>query len=145
MCRSTLLLALAALAGCAGTQNPDSARMATVAQTSPQLAAYAASHPLPNDAAGSAEWKAAAIVNRAASTIKVYNFDTRPIRDAEIWINKGYVQRVGGIAPNSSTLIRFDELYNGLGQSFANPTSPVSTVFIRMDGKIYSVMGPAAE
>ena len=145
MCRSTLLLSLLAMAGCAGTTNSDSARMATQAATSPQLAAYAASHPFPNDASGSSDWKAAAIVNRAASVIKVYNFDTRPIRDAEIWINKAYVQRVSGIAPNSSALIRFDELYNGLGQSFANPSSPVSTVFIRMDGTVYSVMGPAAE
>jgi len=119
--------------------------MATQAATSPELAAYAASHPFPDKVTTNDQWKAAAIVNRSAGMVKVYNFDSRPIRDAEIWVNKAYVQRVGGIAPNSSTLIRFDELYNGLGQSFANPTSPVSTVYIRMDGNVYSVLGPASE
>ena len=145
MCRSIFLLSVLAIAGGCATPNSDSARMSTQAATSPQLAAYAASHPFPNTVNASDQWKAAATVNRASGVIKVYNFDTRPIRDAEIWINKAYVQRVSGIAPNSSALIRFDELYNGLGQSFANPSSPVSTVYIRMDGNVYNVMGPAAE
>jgi hypothetical protein len=119
--------------------------MSTQALTSPQLAAYAASHPFPSNAEVNDHLRAAAIVNRSAGTIKVYNFDTKPIRDAEIWINKSYVQRVSGIAPNSSALIRFDELYNGLGQSFASPNGPVSSVYVRMDGAVYAVLGPAAE
>lgn len=144
MCRAILLACALAAAGCASS-NDDSARMSTQALTPPQLAAYAAAHPFPANATVADQLKVAAIVNRPASTIKIYNFDTRPIRDAEIWINKAYVQRVSGIAPNSSALIRFDELYNGLGQSFSNPIGPVSTVHIRMDGTIYSILGPAAE
>jgi hypothetical protein len=144
MCRSILLMCALAAAGCASS-NDDSARMSTQALTSPQLAAYAASHPFPANASASDQLRAAAIVNRSAGTIKVYNFDTKPIRDAEIWVNKAYVQRVSGIAPNSSVLMRFDELYNGLGQSFSSPNGPVSTVHIRMDGTIYALQGPAAE
>jgi hypothetical protein len=144
MCRAILLACALAAAGCASS-NGDSARMSTPALTAPQLAAYAASHPFPANANVTDQLKVAAIVNRGNSTIKIYNFDPKPIRDAEVWINKAYVQRVSGIAPNSSALIRFDELYNGIGQNFANPTGPVSTVHVRMEGNIYSILGPAAE
>ena len=144
MRRAILVACVLAAAGCANS-NDESARMATVAQTPTQLAAYAASHPFPANATIADQLKVAAIVNRSSSTIKIYNFDTRPIRDAEVWINKAYVQRISGIAPNSSVLIRFDELYNGIGQPFSAPAGPVSTVHIRMDGNIYSILGPASE
>jgi hypothetical protein len=137
------MCALAAT-GCASS-NDDSARMSTQALTGPELAAYAASHPFPSTANTSDQFKLAAIVNKSAATIKVYNFDNKPVRDAEIWVNKAYVQRVSGIAPNSSALIRFDQLYNGLGQAFSAPNGPVSTVNLRMDGTVYTVQGPSAE
>src|SRR5260370_26276307 len=145
MCRTTLLLALLAVAGCESTNTPDSARLTTQSPTSPQLAAYAASHPYPTTATSSDQLKAAAIVNRQTGVIKIYNFDSKPIRDAEVWVNKAYVQRISGIAPNSSALIRMGELYDGLGQSFSSISSPVSLVQIQMDRNLYTVQGPAAE
>lgn len=145
MLRAALLLAaLAAVAGCETFNNPDSARFATNAPTSPQLAAYAASHPYPTTQP-SDRWRVAAVVNRGSGTIKIYNFDNRPIRDADVWINKAFVQHVGGIGPDSSVVIRTSELYNGLGQSYSSLSSPVSSVQIEIGNEFYNAMGPAAD
>jgi hypothetical protein len=139
-----LLIAAAALAGCESFNNPDSARLATNAPTSPQLAAYAASHPYPTTQP-SDHWRVACVVNRGSGTIKIYNFDTKPLRDADVWVNKAFVQHIGGIAPNSSVVIRTSELYNGLGQSYSSLNNPVSSVQIQMGSEFHNVMGPAAD
>ena len=142
-------LALAALLGLglAGCQmdNSDSARLSTQARTVPELAAYAASHPYPTSLPASEQVHAAAIVNRADSTIKIYNFGNRPIRDSRVWVNKSYVQHINGVSPNSSAVIRMNELYNGLGQTFTALNSPVSLVQVESEDGLYTLLGPASE
>jgi hypothetical protein len=142
-------LALAALLGLglAGCQmnGDDSTRLSTTARTVPELAAYAASHPYPTTMPATEQMHAAAIVNKSSGTIKIYNFGTRPIRDARIWVNKGYVQHINGVAPGSSAIIRMDELYNGLGQTFTSMNSPVSLVQVELDDGLFLLLGPAAE
>jgi hypothetical protein len=132
------------LAGCQ-TDGSESARLSTQARTVPELAAYAASHPYPTSLPASEQVHAAAIVNRADSTIKIYNFGTKPIHDARVWVNKGYVQHINGVAPNSSAIIRMGELYNGLGQTFTSLNSPVSLVQLESEDGLFTLLGPASE
>jgi len=132
------------LAGCQ-TESGDAARMSTTARTVPELAAYAASHPYPTSAPASDQVHAAAIVSRSDASIKIYNFGTKPIRDARVWVNKGYVQHINGVAPNSSAIIKMDELYNGLGQTFTALNSPVSLVQVETDDGLFTLLGPASE
>jgi len=142
---SLMLTALVGL-GLAGCQsNGDSARLSTNASTVPELAAYAAAHTYPTTMPAAETVHAAAIVNRSNSTIKIYNFGTRPIREARIWVNKAYVQHINGIASNSSAVIRMDELYNGLGQNFLALNAPVSIVQVQSEDGFYTLLGPAAE
>jgi hypothetical protein len=124
--------------------NPDSGRMANNAPTMPQLAAYAASHPFPTTEP-SDHLRAAAIVNRSNGTIKIYNFSDRPIRDADIWVNKAFVQHVSGIAPNSSVVMPMNQLYDGLGQNFATVNAHVNTVQLQMSNEFYNLEGPASD
>jgi hypothetical protein len=147
MMKTSLSLAILIGLGLAGCQmdSSDTARMSTNARTVPELAAYAASHPYPATMPASDQVHAAAIVNRSNSTIKIYNFGTRPIRDAQVWINKAYVQHINGIAPSSSAIVRMDELYNGLGQTFLALNSTVSLVQLQTEDGLYTTLGPAAE
>lgn len=147
MLKQTFVLAAAlALVGCASDQQSnEQARLATSPPTSPELAAYAAAHPYPERAKASDTLRAAAIVNRANGVIKIYNFDHRPIQEANVWVNRSFVQHIKGVAPNSSAIIRLNELYNGLGKNFTTLNEPVSTVQIEMGDNLYTLEGPAAE
>jgi hypothetical protein len=140
---SLFLLATIAIAGC--ESQTDSARMANVAPTSPELAAFAGAHQYPTTMPTSDHFRIAAVVNRVNGTIKIYNFDTHPVRDANVWVNQAFVEHINGIAPRSSVIIRMANLYNSLGQSFANLDSPVTLVQIEMDNGLLTAQGPAAE
>lgn len=143
--QSLLLVAAIALAGCANEPSNEQARLATGAPTSPELAAYAAAHPYPDKAQASDHLRAAAIVNRANGIIKIYNFDNRPIQDANVWVNRSFIQHINGIAPNSSAIVQFGQLYNGMGKNFSSLNEPVSTVQVEMGNNLYTLEGPAAE
>jgi hypothetical protein len=147
MLKTSLTLAALLGMGLAGCQmdSADSARLSTQARTVPELAAYAASHPYPATMPASEQVHVAAIVNRADSTIKIYNFGNRPIHDARVWVNKSYVQHINGVASNSSAIVRMSELYNGLGQTFTGLNSPVSLVQVETDDGLYTLLGPASE
>jgi hypothetical protein len=137
------LLAAIAVAGCE-SQN-DSARTANGAATGPELAAYAGAHQYPTTMPVTDRSPIAAVVNHGSGTIKIYNFDTRPLNDAKIWVNQSFVQHINGIAPRSSVIIRTADLYNGLGQSFASLNAPVSLVQVEANDKLLTALGPAAE
>jgi hypothetical protein len=140
---SLFLLATIAVAGC--ESQTDSARMSNGAPTSPELAAFAGAHQYPTTMPTSDHFRIAAVVHRSSGTIKIYNFDTRPVHDANVWINQAFVGHIKGIAPRSSVIIRMSDLYNGLGQSFANLDSPVTLVQVEMDNGLLTAQGPAAE
>jgi len=146
MLKLSLALAALALAGCAdmfGSNN--SARMATVAPTGAELAAYAAAHPYPTTMPTNEHFRAAAIVDRANGTIKIYNFDTKPIADATVWVNRSFVQHLNGIAPNSSAVVLINQLYNGMGKSLSSLNEPITIVQLEMNGTLYTLQGPAAD
>jgi hypothetical protein len=142
--QTIVLLGAVALAGCQGAGD-QSARMTAQAPTAPELAAYAGAHRYPATQPAR-PLNAAAIVNRDRGIIKIYNFTNQPIQGADIWVNQAFVQHVNGIAPGSApAVIRFADLYNGLGQQFSSQNEQVRTVRIESSGNVYTLEGPAAD
>ena len=140
--QAILVLAAAGLVGCASDQ---SGRMTAQAPTAPELAAYAGAHTYPTTQPAK-PLKAAAIVNRDRGIIKIYNFTSQPIQGADIWVNQAFVQHVNGVAPGSApAVVRFSDLYNGLGQQFSTQNEQVRTVQIESNGNLYTLEGPAAD
>src|SRR2546430_406505 len=90
--------------------------------TDTELAAYAGHAKYPDMPAK--DIRAAAIVSPKSGVMKVFNFDQAPIRNADVWVNKAYVQHIGGIAPQGSVVVKFNELYNGFGKNFTSQSDP---------------------
>lgn len=157
MIKSTLALGvMLGLAGCAsqpGSQpqannNGGSQGMMAVEAQGPshvELAAYAGAHPYPANTPAKDDLRAAAIVNLDQGIIKVYNFGTDPIRDADVWVNQSYVRHVNGIAPGGSASVPMSSLYNSLGQQFAARGEHVNLVQVQQDHTLHTLMGPAAQ
>jgi len=145
MLKQTILLAAAAaLVGCESISG-DNARVSAQAPTAPELAAYAGAHKYPATQPAK-EMRSAAIVNRDRGVIKIYNFSNQPIQGADVWVNQSFVQHLNGIAPASApVVIRFSDLYNGLGQQFSSQNEQVRTVQIESNGNLYTLEGPAAD
>jgi hypothetical protein len=145
MLKQTILLAAAAaLVGCESISG-DNARVSAQAPTAPELAAYAGAHKYPATQPAK-ELRSAAIVNRDRGVIKIYNFSNQPIQGADVWVNQSFVQHLNGIAPGSApVVIRFSDLYNGLGQQFSGQNEQVRTVQIESNGNLYTLEGPAAD
>lgn len=142
--QAALLLAAATLIGCESTAS-DSARLSAQAPTAPELAAYAGAHKYPSMQA-SRDLRAAAIVNRDRGVIKIYNFSSQPLSGVDVWVNQAFVQHLNGIAPGSApVVIRFTDLYNGLGQQFSSQNEQVHVVQLEADGHLYTLEGPAAD
>jgi exo-beta-1,3-glucanase (GH17 family) len=113
--------------------------------TSPELAAYAGSHQYPQTETARSDIRAAAIVNADQGVIKIYNFGTDAIRDADVWVNRAYVRHVSAIAPGSSATLRTANLYNAVGQQFSARGEHVNLVQIERDHALQTLMGPVAE
>ena len=84
-------------------------------------------------------------MSKDKETIKVYNFTSKPIGEAKVWVNRSFVFRIPGIAPQSKVVIKTDQLYNGLGNTFASQKADVSSVQVQTADGLYSVDGPAME
>lgn len=159
MIKHTLaLVALAGLAGCAaqnGTEpqatgsSPQSSQVMAAGESQgssqAELAAYAGAHQYPATQPAKNDLRAAAIVDANQGVIKIYNFGTQPIRDADVWVNQAYVRHVNAIAPGSSVSIQMSNLYNGVGQQFSARGEHVQRVQIHQDGGLYTLMGPAPQ
>jgi hypothetical protein len=112
--------------------------------TPTQLAAYAGNAKYPNVTPVN-DLRAAAIVSRDRSQIKIYNFDRAPLRTVNVWVNGSFVQQINGIAPQSKVTIFTNELYDGLGFTFASKQEEVARVQLETSDGLYNLMGPAAE
>jgi hypothetical protein len=154
MIKQTLALAAAlALGGCAaqhpsetsGTPANPPPTVQAEAPTDAELAAYAGAHQYPTSQQAGHELRAAAIVNADAGYVKIYNFGSEPIRDADVWVNQSYVRHVNAIAPNSSVTIKTSNLYNGIGQQFSSRGEHFNLVQIHMDHALQTLMGPAPQ
>lgn len=140
--------ALVTLVGCASQSATPPARQAASESQGPttsELAAYAGSHQYPQGQSARSDLRAAAIVNADQGIIKIYNFGTDAIRDADVWVNRSYVRHVSAIAPGSSVAIRAADLYNSVGQQFSARGEHVNQVQVEQDHALQTLMGPAAE
>lgn len=146
------LAAVLVMAGCAadegGSSQPRAVSVSSQSATAQppttaELAAYAGSHQYPQNTQPRGELRAAALVN--GDVIKIYNFGTEPIRDADIWVNRAFVRHVGAIAPGSSIVIPMSHLYNSVGQQFSARGEHVNLVQVEQDHALENLMGPANE
>jgi hypothetical protein len=117
----------------------------TPAPTEGELAAYAGAHPYPSSTPAKNELRAAAIVNADQGYIKIYNFGTHAIRDADVWVNQGFVRHVSAIGPGSNVTIQMSNLYNGVGQQFSARGEHVNLVQVEQDHELQTLMGPAPQ
>jgi hypothetical protein len=149
-------LAIAVLLMLAGCESQSSAPASNSAvsqsqalpQNSPspaELAAYAGAHPYPSGLPTRDDLKAAAIVNAEQGFIKIYNFSTESIREADIWINQAFVRHVSAIPPGSSITLQMANLYNGVGQQFSSRGEHVNRVEIQTDHDMQKIWGPAPQ
>lgn len=143
--RSLCLLVLAGVAGCASSPQYNPNKVATASPNAAELAAYAGHAQYPTTQPGSSDLQAAAIISADRGAIKIYNFSREPLRNIDVWVNGSFVQHADGVAPQSSIVIRTNELYNGLGKSFVSQSEPVSRVQIESKGTLYNLWGPAAD
>lgn len=144
--RTMVLLALAAVAGCSavGDFNPVG-QGAEKDMTPTQLAAFAATAKYP-DTQPSSALKVAAIINHEKGTIKVYNFTGQAVHNAKVWVNKAYVAKIDGIAPQNKATVDLDKLYGPFGNNFASQKdTPISSVQLQTDEGLFDVEGPAQE
>ena len=152
------LVALAALAGCtaqSGSQpqatgsSPQSSQMMATGDSQgsnqAELAAYAGAHQYPATQPAKNELRAASIIDASQGVIKIYNFGTEPIRDADVWVNQAYVRHVNAISPGSGVSIPTSQLYNGMGQQFSTRGEHVNQVQIQQDHALYTLMGPVPQ
>jgi hypothetical protein len=144
--------AMMVMVGCASQSEPTASQaQASQSLTAPQppgpaeLAAYAGSHQYPTGSPARNDLRAAALVNAEQGTLKVYNFGTEPIRDADLWVNQAFVRHIGQVAPGSSVTVQFANLYNGLGQQFSGRGDHVNLVQIEQDHNLQTLMGPVAQ
>jgi len=89
--------------------------------------------------------KSAAIVNRTMGLIKIYNFTDKSIGESKVWVNRSFVCRVPGIAPQSKVVISVNQLYDNSGNTFATQKDAISTVQLQTDHSFYNIEGPAME
>jgi hypothetical protein len=150
MLRRTLVLltmaALASAAGCSATGEFNPVGQGADKEMTPtQLAAFAATSKSP-DTQPSNDLKIAAIVNRDKGTIKVYNFTGQPVHNAKVWVNRAYVAKIDGIAPQNKATVELDKLYGPFGNNFASQKdTPISSVQLQTDEGLFDVQGPAQE
>lgn len=149
MIRHTLTLAVAAaLVGCEASARVggNGGGSSSPAQAT-QRAAFAASpdNQYPSDAQASDDLRAAAIVNREAGTIKIYNFTDDPLQNAKVWVNGEYVNQVNRIPANSSTTLNRSQFYNKNGTSLANNKVPVQRVQVQSGDTLSNLQGPVFE
>ena len=155
MLRQVLVVVAAAmLVGCAGGGS-GARRNAVAGSTSPtdppaeamsdtQLAAHAGNAKFPSARPEDGR-RIAAIVSRDRRTIKLYNFESNPVRAVNVWVNGSYVQPIQGIPGQSKAVIRTEKLFNGLGNTFASRNEEVARVQLETQDGLFNVMGPATE
>ena len=153
--QAVAVILMAVLFGCAGgnrnrnstaTADPSAGTMTPPAEamSDTQLAAHAGNAKFPTSDPTDAR-RIDAVVSRDRKTIKLYNFESSPIRAVNVWVNGSYVQPINGIAAQSKAVIRTDKLFNGLGNTFASRSEEVARVQLETQDGLYNVMGPATE
>jgi hypothetical protein len=150
--QAVAVLLMAVLFGCgsggrgrAPATSEDDMTPPAQAMSDTQLAAHAGNAKFPTTQPQDGR-RIAAIVSKDRRTIKLYNFETTPLRGRiNLWVNGSYVQPITGIPAQSKAVIRTDKLFNGLGNTFASRAEEVARVQLETPDGLYNVMGPATE
>jgi len=153
--QSLAVLAVSAVASVAGCSSgggygasastpPQQVELQQPMQQATELAAYSAKAAYP-ETQPIDTFKSAAIVNRETGLIKIYNFTDKPVGESKVWVNRSFVCRIPGIAPQSKVVISTNQLYDNSGNTFTSQKDPVSTVQLQTDHSFYNVEGPAME
>ncbi len=110
-----------------------------------RLAAYAASTHYPSNLKTSSDLHLAVMMSRPNGTIRVVNFSERPVRDANVWINKSFVHHVESIPANGYVTLDRTDFYDGVGNNLSNLATAVNQVQVQSGQNLYDTMGPVYE
>ena len=161
MLRETYVVVLAAaMVGCVSgggrrqaVESPNGAQQAAATPTvdapaealsDTELAAWAGDAEFPK-AQPRNDWRVAAIVTRDRKTIKLYNFESTPLRAVNVWVNGAYLQPLSALPAHSKAIIRGDKLFNKGGKRFSERGEEVTRVQLETREGVYDVMGPSTE
>jgi len=141
--KTTFLAALAAgLAGIAGCSTQSLPQVGTAPR---QAISYAATAKYPGNPTTSPNVHAAAVVDRDANELTIYNLSDTGIPGSTVWVNGAFVHMIPPIGPRSSQRVDFAQLLQaGEGvQSLKMLAQPVRKVELQTAEGLFSVEGPA--
>ncbi|HEY7086669.1 MAG TPA: hypothetical protein VH518_01190 [Tepidisphaeraceae bacterium] len=146
--RSSSLVLIGLLAGCAGRAsilpNPDP----DLRKNSSQLAADAAKRqPYKADAPRGGQASGRAQVGYWADRLEVANLSDGDWNDVEVWVNQKYVCHVPKIEKGKLVVLFFQMIFDDAGNSFPtdNSKTRVDLVELYKDGKMYDMKTQLAD
>lgn len=86
-----------------------------------------------------------ALVQPSQTTIRLFNYSTRPLRDVQVWVNQAFVTHLDGIPARGSVTLHTADFYNALGTSLYNQKQDIHQVQIRSSEGLINVLGPLSE
>jgi hypothetical protein len=110
-----------------------------------ELAAYAATAHLPDNAEARHDLKVAAVIDRGSNKIHIYNFGDQPVEGGNIWINREFVQRFDTIPAYGEIVLSRSNFYDHNGQNLRSASVSTETIHLQHDNDVYVLMGPAYE
>jgi hypothetical protein len=140
--QSLIALALAGLAGCSASTAIKPLGNDTNREATAQLAAYAATARLPENAQFRNDLQVAAVIDRDTGAIHIYNFTDKPLAGGNLWINRTYVQRFNNVPARGEITLPRTRFYDRNGQSLAKVNTPADSVQLQWDNDVYSLLGP---
>lgn len=145
---SFAVLTTALLTGCAVNGEFSPGNHSAAAMTDTQLAAWSATSKYPGSQSGGVaprQIPLSVIVDKGDREIKVYNFTGEPVRDAKLWVNRTFVAKIDGIAPQGRAVVKTDRFYDSLGNPFSKLNQEVSSVQLETADGLFDLQGPATE
>jgi hypothetical protein len=148
--KSILCLAvLSTMVGCTASVEPSepvttSSRTVIREDDTAQLAAYAATAQLPENAVYKSDLSVGAIVDRDGR-IHIYNFTDKPLAAGNIWVNREYVQRFDGIPARAEIILARNRFFNHQGDTLVVNNARVQSVDLQWDRDVHSLLGPVIQ
>ncbi len=131
---------MTAAVGCQSGQNVASPYDATM-QNRPQLAAYAARASYP-EAEATDDMEIGALVD-SNDRITLINFTNQDLRNANVWINGEYVQRLDVLPGNKPIQLDLGNFFNEQGATFGETMNRIDRVEISTRDEFIVADGPA--
>jgi hypothetical protein len=139
MTRLLALLVVALLAGCTTD------KLGRVGEEPRAAITYAATASYPGSPQPSDRISAAAVDDRGARELVIYNMSDTAVPRATVWVNGAFLHRVPGIAPRRSVEISYRELLEaGQGvRDLRTARQAVRRVELETSDGLFTVQGPA--